>query len=317
MKIRNIDIKTDIMISYQCILSIIIKKEIFIVKTGLVLEGGAMRGIYTAGVLDVFMDNNITFDGIIGVSAGAIFGVNLLSRQRGRVIRYNKRFNSDRRYMGIHPLLRTGNIVDTEYAYCRVPRELDVFDDAAFMGSGIPFYAVVTNIETGEPEYIHIKSVFEQMDSLRASASMPFVSKPVSIDGKLYLDGAVADSIPFKKFMELGYDRLVVVLTKDINYVKEPVSPLLSKTFYRRRFPRFEEKVRNRHIMYNDTVKELKSLEKKEEVLVIRPSENYRISRMEKDSGRLQGMYDLGIKDAKACVGKVKDYIYAETAAKQ
>ena len=155
------------------------------------------------------------------------------------------------------------------------------------------------------------------MDSLRASASMPFVSKPVSIDGKLYLDGAVADSIPFKKFMELGYDRLVVVLTKDINYVKEPVSPLLSKTFYRRRFPRFEEKVRNRHIMYNDTVKELKSLEKKEEVLVIRPSENYRISRMEKDSGRLQGMYDLGIKDAKACVGKVKDYIYAETAAKQ
>ncbi|MCI8308519.1 MAG: patatin family protein [Lachnospiraceae bacterium] len=286
-------------------------------KTGLVLEGGAMRGIFTAGVLDVFMDNNITFDGIIGVSAGAIFGVNLLSRQRGRVIRYNKRFNSDRRYMGIHPLLKTGNIVDTEYAYCRVPRELDVFDDVAFMNSGIPFYAVVTNVETGEPEYIHIKSVFEQMDSLRASASMPFVSKPVSIGGKLYLDGAVADSIPFRKFGEMGYDRLVVVLTKDIHYVKEPVSPLLSKTFYRRRFPRFEEKVRNRHIMYNDTVKELKSLEKKGEVLVIRPSENYRISRMEKDSGRLQGMYDLGLKDANACMGKVKDYINAETAVKQ
>lgn len=297
------------MISYQYILSIIIKKEFLRVKTGLVLEGGAMRGIYTAGVLDVFMDNNITFDGIIGVSAGAIFGVNLLSGQRGRVIRYNKRFNSDRHYMGIHPLLRTGNIVDTEYAYCRVPRELDVFDDRAFMSSGVPFYAVVTNVKTGEPEYIHIKSVFEQMDSLRASASMPFVSKPVSIGGNLYLDGAVADSIPFKKFIEMGYDRLVVVLTKDINYVKEPVSPLLSKTFYRRRFPRFEEKVRNRHIMYNETVRELKALEKDGDVLVIRPSVHYDISKLEKDACKLQGMYDLGIKDAETCIDKVKDYI--------
>lgn len=278
-------------------------------KTGLVLEGGAMRGIYTAGVLDVFMDNNISFDGIIGVSAGALFGVNLLSGQRGRVIRYNKRFNNDRKYMGIHPLLRTGNIVNTEYAYGRVPRKLDVFDDEAFMRSGVPFYAVVTNIETGEPEYIHIKSAFEQMDWLRASASMPFVSKPVKIDNKLYLDGAVTDSIPFKKFIEMGYDRIVVVLTKDINYVKKPVSPAATKMFYRKKYPKFEKKMRNRHIMYNRTVKELKTLERNGDIMVIRPSRNYKINRMEKDADRLQGMYDLGVNDAREQLGSVIDFL--------
>lgn len=278
-------------------------------KTGLVLEGGAMRGIYTAGVLDVFMDNHISFDGIIGVSAGALFGVNLLSGQRGRVIRYNKRFNNDRKYMGIHPLLRTGNIVNTEYAYGRVPRKLDVFDDEAFMCSGVPFYAVVTNIETGEPEYIHIKSAFEQMDWLRASASMPFVSKPVKIDNKLYLDGAVTDSIPFKKFIEMGYDRIVVVLTKDINYVKKPVSPAVTKMFYRKKYPKFEKKMRNRHIMYNRTVKELKTLERNGDIMVIRPSRNYKINRMEKDADRLQGMYDLGVKDAREQLGSVIDFL--------
>ena len=123
-------------------------------KTGLVLEGGAMRGMYTAGVLDVFMEQGITFDGVIGVSAGALFGVNLLSKQAGRVIRYNKRFNADPNYLGLRPLLRTGNIVDTEYAYNRVPRTLDVFDDETYRASDVPFYAVVTNVESGEPEYI-------------------------------------------------------------------------------------------------------------------------------------------------------------------
>lgn len=145
-------------------------------KVGLVLEGGAMRGMYTAGVLDVFLENGIEFDGIIGVSAGAIFGVNFLSKQKGRVIRYNKRFNRDKNYLGLRPLIKTGNIVDTELAYNKVPRELDIFDDTTYMASKVPFYAVVTNIETGQAEYKQVTSVFEQMDTLRASASMPFVS---------------------------------------------------------------------------------------------------------------------------------------------
>lgn len=189
-------------------------------RCALVLEGGAMRGMYTAGVLDCFMDHDISFDAVIGVSAGALFGVNLLSKQRGRVIRYNKRFNSDKNYMGIRPLLREKNIVSTKYAYDTVPRELDPFDDEEYKKSDIPFYAVVTNIRTGKPEYVQIKSVFDQMDVLRASGSMPVVSKPVKLGHEWYLDGAVTDSIPYEHMLDMGYDRVVVVLTKPADYIK-------------------------------------------------------------------------------------------------
>lgn len=189
-------------------------------RCALVLEGGAMRGMYTAGVLDCFMDHDISFDAVIGVSAGALFGVNLLSKQRGRVIRYNKRFNSDKNYMGIRPLLREKNIVSTKYAYDTVPRELDPFDDEEYKKSDIPFYAVVTNIRTGKPEYVQIKSVFDQMDVLRASGSMPVVSKPVKLGNEWYLDGAVTDSIPYEHMLDMGYDRVVVVLTKPADYIK-------------------------------------------------------------------------------------------------
>lgn len=266
-------------------------------KTALVLEGGAMRGMYTAGVLDVFMDNNIKFDAVIGVSAGALFGVNLLSGQRGRVIRYNKIFNSNKNYLGIRPLLKTGNIVSTEYAYDLVPRKLDPFDDEAFMKSGIPFYAVVTNIRTGEPEYIQIKSVFKQMDVLRASGSMPVVSKPVRLGHGLYLDGAVTDSIPYEKMLEMGYDKVVVVLTKPADYVKKPM-PRYMTSLYKKNYPEFEEKFRNRHIMYNGQIERLKELEEEGTAYVVRPSEHIRISKIEKNPEKLESLYQLGIKDS-------------------
>lgn len=270
-------------------------------KTGLVLEGGAMRGIYSAGVLDLFMDAGIPFDGVIGVSAGALFGVNLLSGQRGRALRYNKKYNSYAGYMGILPLLKTGNLIDTEFAYVQVPRNLDPFDDTSYRASGIPFYAVVTNLETGKPEYIQVTSVFEQMDLLRASGSMPFVSKPVKIGEKLYLDGAVSDSIPFEKMQNLGYDRLVVVLTKCRGYEKKPVPKAMADAFYRRRFPKFAQAVAERHIMYNRELEQLHRLAAKGEVFVIQPSEQIQIRKMEKDPEKIQAMYDLGQKDA-SCV---------------
>ena len=147
-------------------------------------------------------------DGIVGVSAGALFGVNYPSRQIGRVIRYNKRFSPDKNYIGLWPLLKEGNIVSTQFAYNEVPRKLDVFDDEAFRASGIPFYAVVTNLQTGEGEYLLLESVFEQMDILRASGSMPFVSRPVLWQGKRYLDGAIADSIPYRWMAEQGYEKV-------------------------------------------------------------------------------------------------------------
>ena len=168
-------------------------------KIGLVLEGGAMRGMYTAGVLDVFLDKNIQVDCIIGVSAGALFGVNYKSRQMGRTLRYNIKYAKDSRYMGFKSLVRTGNIINKEFCFDEIPNKLDIFDYDTFNKTKEKFYAVVTNVDTGSPEYIEIKDLHESMEYLRASGSMPFVSKMVEIDGKKYLDGGISDSIPVEK----------------------------------------------------------------------------------------------------------------------
>lgn len=279
-------------------------------KTGLVLEGGAMRGMFTAGVLDVFLENNITVDCVVGVSAGALFGVNYLSGQNGRVIRYNKRFNSDKDYMGIRPLLREGNIFSTEYAYDRVPRRLDPFDDEAFKKSGVPFYAVTTDVESGEPWYVRINSVFEQMDTLRASGSMPFVSKPVEIDGRKYLDGGISDSIPFEWLSEQGCDKLIVILTRDMEYRKKQMNKALIKT-YGLKYPKVAEMLLTRHTLYNKSVELLKGWEAAGKAFVIRPSKTIDIGRIEKNPEKLQSVYDLGRSDGKAVLGALGEYLGA------
>lgn len=280
-------------------------------KTGLVLEGGAMRGMYTAGVLDVFLDNGIHMDSVVGVSAGALFGVNYLSGQNGRVIRYNKRFNPDKNYMGLRPLLREGNIVDTEYAYDKVPHELDPFDDEAFQKSGVPFYAVITNVRTGQPEYVQIKSAFAQMDTLRASGSMPFVSHPVSIEGQLYLDGGIADSIPFEWLSNQDCGKIVVVLTRDMSYRKKPMSSKLVK-IYARKYPNLAKKLAQRHAKYNESVEILKQWEAEGKAFVIRPSQPIEIGRIEKDPEKLQAVYDLGVADARAALEGLRAYMEKE-----
>ena len=277
-------------------------------KVGLVLEGGAMRGMYTAGVLDVFLEKCISVDAVVGVSAGALFGVNYLSRQKGRVIRYNKRFNSDKNYMGLRPLLREGNIVNTKYAYEEVPRKLDPFDDESYKKSGIPFYAVVTDIETGEPEYIQVYSAFEQMDVLRASGSMPFVSKPVLYNNKMYLDGGISDSIPFQWLSSQGYDKLIVILTRDMEYRKKPMSSSLIKLFYKKQ-PQISEKLLKRHDVYNKSVELLKQWENEGKVFVIRPSKPIEIGRIETNPDKLQEVYDLGLKDATESLLELQKYI--------
>lgn len=279
-------------------------------KTGLILSGGAMRGMYTAGVLDVFLDQKITVDGIVGISAGAVFGVNLLSGQRGRVIRYNKRFNSDKNYIGLRPLLRTGSIVNTAYAYHTVPRELDKFDDKAFRASGIPFYAGVTSLETGEAELIKIDSVFEQMDALRASASMPFVSKPVALNGQHYLDGDIADGLPWQKMFDMGYERLIVVLTREKNYVKKPVSPAMVRLYYGHH-KAFAKALISRHERYHKGVKDLERLEQEGKAFLIAPSEPITIGRIEKDPERLQQVYELGLRDGMEAADGLREVFFA------
>lgn len=277
-------------------------------KIGLVLEGGAMRGMYTSGVLDAFHDEKLEFSDIIGVSAGTLFGVNFLSKQRGRAIRYNKRFSKKLNYMGLYSLITSKNIINKDFAFYKVPYELDVFDNEEYKKSNTNFYATVTNVETGEPEYILLKDVFEQMELLRATSAMPFVSEIVEIDGKKYLDGGVSDSIPFEKCKELGVDKVVVVLTRDINYRKKKHSDKFHQMFYKK-YPKFIEVASNRYKNYNDSVEKLIELEKKDEIFVIRPSETITIGRLEKDPDKLQSVYELGYNDARKVMDKLIKYM--------
>ena len=277
-------------------------------KVGLVLEGGAMRGMFTAGVLDVFLDEQIHIDGIVSVSAGALFGVNFPSKQKGRVLRYNKKYLNDKRYMGWHSLFTTGNIVNKDFAFYQLPFELDVFDQAAFARSGIDFYTVLTNVESGEAEYVKIHDAFEQMETLRATSAMPFVSKMVEIDGKKYLDGGIADSIPLRFCQQLGYDKIIVILTRPLDYRKTPTNSLIFNAFYRR-YPKLVERLTNRYVDYNRAVEDVIRLNEQGEIFVIRPSVTLPIRRIEKDVAKVQAMYDLGVADAKMAMPMLKQYL--------
>ena len=241
-------------------------------KVGLVLEGGGMRGLYTAGVLDAFLEAGIKVDCVVSVSAGALFGVNYLSNQPKRALRYNKRFMGDRRYMSFWSWLTTGNFVNKEFSYYKVPMELDVFDQEAFAESGVPFYVVTTDIETGKPDYIKIDHVFEQMEALRASSALPLVSEIVEYKGKRYMDGGLSDSLPIDFMENLGFDKLIVVLTRPKGYRKEPskTSKRIYKLFYRK-YPEFVDVASNRHIHYNKSIEKIEALEKTGNLYAIRP----------------------------------------------
>ena len=275
---------------------------------GLVLEGGAMRGLYTSGVLDVFLDNNIKVDGIIGVSAGVLFGVNYVSKQKGRSIRYNKKFARDKRYMGMRSFLTTGNIINRDFAYYEIPTKLDIFDEETFEKSDTDFWATVTNIETGEAEYIKLEKPIDQMEVLRATSAMPLVSKIVEWDNKKYLDGGVSDSIPVEKCKSMGYDKIIVVLTRTIEYRKKKANSLLAKIKYKE-YPKLVETMENRYKKYNETVEKIIDMENKKEIFVIRPSKDLKLKRIEKDIDKLQAMYDLGISDCNKCLNSLKEYI--------
>lgn len=277
-------------------------------KTGLVLEGGAMRGLFTAGVLDVFLDEQIQVNGMVTVSAGALFGVNFPAQQRGRVLRYNLKYLNDKRYMGLHSLLTTGNVVNRDFAFYELPFTLDPFDQTTFSQSNIDFWVTLTNVETGEPEYIKITDAFAQMETLRATSAMPMVSKMVEVDGKRYLDGGIADSIPLQKTFALGCDKIIVVLTRPLDYRKKPSSMMLFNLIYRK-FPKLCQRWANRYLEYNQAVERVIELEKQGKIFVIRPSVDLQISRLEKDPAKVQAMYDLGMSDAKKQIQALKDYL--------
>ena len=264
-------------------------------KVGLVLEGGGMRALFTAGVLDALLDiKELDIDGIVGVSAGALFGVNYVSGQKERAIRYNKKYARDKRYMGFYSWITTGNAVNEEFAFYEIPFKLDVFDQEKFKQSKIDFYVVMTNVESGKPEYVLIKDVFKQMEYLRATSALPFASKIIEINGKKYLDGGISDSIPIDYCEGLGYDKIILVLTRPKNTHKEDKLNFLYKLVYRK-YPNLVERLINMGKDYEVVLKKIKDLENENKIFVIRPPKVLKIGRLEKNEDKIQNVYDIGL----------------------
>ena len=279
-------------------------------KTGLILEGGAMRGMFTAGVMDVLMENGVTFDGAVGTSAGAAFGCNYKSHQIGRVIRYNTRYCKDKRFCSISSLIKSGDIYNADFCYGDIPSKYDIFDFDTYKNDPMEFYSVCTDIETGKAVYHKYTGDEDSgFDWIRASASMPLVSKIVEIDGKKLLDGGMADSIPLKFFESIGYDRNVVVLTQPADYRKKlnGAMPLIRIAY--RKYPKLVEAMANRHTVYNDTIDYINSEEKTGKLLVIRPENPLPVSRMEKDPEKLKAAYNEGRKSADQKLDAVRKFL--------
>ncbi|OJF97014.1 patatin family protein [Alkalibacterium sp. 20] len=277
-------------------------------SVGMVLEGGGMRGLYTAGVLDTLIDEEIQIDGMVTVSAGALFGINFASKQKGRALRYNKMYIRDKRYISLRSFLKTGDIVNKDFAFYTIPFSLDIFDEKTFKQSGIDFYVTVTNMETGKPEYVLITEPLKQMEALRASGSMPFVSQPVIHKGSNYLDGGASDSIPIKKARTLGYDKNIVILTQPLDYRKTKPNNFMIDRWYKN-YPAFKNTLKNRYKNYNNTIEKIIEDEQSGNTFVIRPSETIPIKRLERDPAKLQVMYDLGVKDAEKQILELKSYL--------
>jgi predicted patatin/cPLA2 family phospholipase len=270
-------------------------EEATYMKIGLIMEGGAMRGMFTAGVIDVLMENGISFEGAVGVSAGAVFGCNYKSNQPGRAIRYNTTYCKDRRYAGMHNLMHTGNLYSEQFCYHEIPEHLDPFDAETFRNSPMEFYAVCTDVQTGDPVYHKcVNGDSKDLEWLRASASMPLVSRIVKVDGYSLLDGGIADSIPVHFFESIGYERNVIVLTQPKGFVKKKNKMLPAMKAAMFRYPAFLAAAADRHERYNETLGYVSMLEESGKALVIRPPIPLEIGAMERDPAELRRVYDTG-----------------------
>ncbi len=281
-------------------------------KKGLVLEGGAMRGLFTAGIIDVMMEHGVEPDGLIGVSAGAAFGCNYKSRQPGRALRYNKRFAKDKRYCSWQSWWKTGDLYNAEFGYHVIPTQYDIFDDRAFDENPMAFYAVCTDVETGQAVYkLLTEATPLTYDWIRASASMPLASKVVELEGMKVLDGGVADSIPLEYFERIGYERNVVILTQPDGYVKEHnrLMPLMRIAL--RKYPKMIEAMDKRHLMYNRQLVYVYEAEKAGRALVIRPDAKLPIGHISHDPEEMQRVYDIGRETGEQSIEAIMRF-YAE-----
>ncbi len=277
-------------------------------KTGLIMEGGAFRGMFTSGVIDVFMEEGITFAGAAGISAGAVFGCNIKSRQIGRPIRYNKKYCQDPRYCSLRSLLTTGDLFGVEFCYHELPEKLDPFDQEAFRENPMEFYVGATDVETGRIVYHRCSDGgAEDIEWMRASSSMPIVSRPVKIGKYLLLDGGISDPVPFRFMEKQGYDRNVCILTQPAGYRKKPASPAMQLLLCK--YPAIARAMAVRHDRYNLQMEQLDERERTGEMLVIRPPESLGIGRIEKDPNELERVYQIGRAAAKDRLSEVRDFL--------
>ena len=278
-------------------------------NTGLVLEGGAMRGLFSAGVIDVLMENGFTFPALTGVSAGAAFGCNYKSNQPGRALRYNLKYCKEPKYCSFRSLRKTGDLFGAQFCYHDIPERLDPFDIEAFEKNPMKFYLVVSDIETGLPHYRRVDSVDDDCyEWIRASASMPMVSRVVEIDGKRYLDGGISDSIPLR-FAEGICDKNIVVLTRPRDYKKKPASHMWMFRRSLKNYPKALRAVANRHIMYNEQRGYVFLREKAGKALVICPEKPLDIGRIEHNPDKIQQTYDLGRRAAEERLDEIRRFI--------
>lgn len=278
-------------------------------QAGLVLEGGGMKGIYTSGVLDFFMDKGIDFAACYGVSAGACSMCSFASKQRGRAYHVNVDYLDDKDYCSVYSLLKTGDLFGVQMCYHRIPDELYPYDYETFNNYQGVLYSVVTNIETGETEYIPIEDMKEDIDAIRASASLPLVSRNVEFRGKYYLDGGISDAIPIRRSIEDGHEKNVVILTKETGYRRKSSSMLSLMKLKYKKYPKVYELMKNRHIVYNATLDYLEEQERAGRAYVIRPETKSNVGRIEKDERKLKALYEQGLTDGEKHYKKLMEYL--------
>ena len=284
-------------------------------KTGIVLEGGGMRGMYTCGILDVLMENHIYLDGMVGVSAGIAFGCNYKSHQAGRALRYNVRFSKDKRYSGIMSLLKTGNYYNAYFAYKLVPTHYDVFDYNVFEETAMECYAVCFDVKTGEGVYqrlTHVNADF--FEWIRASASMPVVAQPVEVGGRLLLDGGLADSIPLEFMIKKGYNRNVVILTREEGYRKTAEHGLWFMKPLLRKWPHVIEALKHRPAHYNMQLQQVREQERQGNAFVFRPKKPLDVSRTTHDASEMNRVYQQGREEARERLDELKRFLASEQA---
>lgn len=282
-------------------------------EVGLVLEGGGMRGVYTAGVLDLCMDRGLYIDNIYGVSAGSCHACSYISKQRGRAFRLSVDYLHDKRYCSVHSLITTGDLFGVEMSYNLLPNQLDLYDYQTADRFNGAFYAVVTNCSTGEAEYLRVNDLRTDIIAIRASSSLPLLSRMVVIGGQEYLDGGVADSIPIAKSIADGNKKNIVILTQSPEFQKKPNKLMpLARTKYRK-YPQFVEAMRTRHIRYNETLDLIGREQANGRAFVIQPQKTPGVRRLEKDKRKLRMLYQQGYADAESCFEELRNFLGIDT----